>query len=141
MPERRSLYRAVNRAQNNQRPNIPQNLAEVVIADPYDKSSSGARFLQYDNQNPRNRIILFYTVEGLQHLCGSRQVFCDGTFKTTPRLFCQHYTFHGIILNQPFPLVYGLTTRKTRATYEEMLRHLINHAAELSYRFEPQVML
>ena len=65
----------------------------------------------------------------------------SATFKITPRLFYQHYTFHGIILNHSFPLVYGLTTRKTRATYEEMLRHLIEHAAELNSRFEPQVML
>lgn len=43
--------------------------------------------------------------------------FCDGTFKVSPRLFCQLYTIHVDLNNQTIPVLYALLPYKTKEIY------------------------
>lgn len=96
LPERRTLFRQVNRVQNRQRPINPRSLEEFIIRPPYTDTLESQRFLQYDSgPDDQNRIVLFYTEEGLMKLCGSRSIDADGTFKVVPRLFGQMYCPRG----------------------------------------------
>lgn len=139
LPERRILFRAINRQQNKQRPNNPRSLEELVIVSPYDKTLSNNQFSQYDSGvDDENRVIMFYTVEGLRNLCGSRFVFCDGTFKVVPNMFYQLYTFHTEVFGYVFPVAYALTMRKNEETYKLMFEQLKNHAETLHLIFSPE---
>ena len=100
LSERWTIFREINRLKTRQRPAIPRSLATLEITDPYDNTLDGGRFLQFDSgADDPDRLLIFYTDYGLQKLCDSRTLFCDGTFKTAPRLFVQLYTIHGMIIN------------------------------------------
>ena len=78
MPERNNLRRAVNRAQNRNHPALPLSLQECAIITPYNNTLNGERFLQYDSGAAApNRFLIFYTEDGLCHVCKSRTLFCD----------------------------------------------------------------
>lgn len=141
LPERRYLYRTINRQQHTGRPPIPHDLQSLEIPEEYRKTKKGEPFFQYDNHDSNNRILMFYTKGSLRQLCNSRQVFSDGTFKTPPRLFYQMYTFHTIVFDHAFPVVYILTTRKTRATYIDILEQIKEAARSEGFTFEPQTFL
>ena len=142
LPERQTLYRAINRCQNRQRPNIPLTVNELHIVEPYSKTLDGDLFLQFDSgTDDADRILMFYTITGLRHLVNSRIVLCDGTFRTCPKPFFQLYSFHGIVRENSFPFVYTLTMRKTESTYKRMLLHLKDHAAMLHLSLSPEVVM
>lgn len=141
LPQKNDVIRTLNRVQNRHRPVNPQALEDLVINPPYDRSLNGQLFMQFDETVGEDRIIMFYTNTMLQHLCSSRSIFCDGTFKTVPRMFHQLYTIHGIVRDYVFPLVYVLTTRKTQETYSQILNHLKTHAASLGFELSPQMIL
>lgn len=81
--------------------------------------------------------MIFYTIQGLQNLINSNQIWIDGTFKTCPKLFHQLYVIHGSVLGHVFPFVYCLTTRKTQDTYTTILQHLFGHASEIGFSLNP----
>lgn len=76
-------------------------------------------------------------VAALRLACQSRHIWCDGTFKSVPRLFFQLYTVHGIVGSHVFPLVFCLCSRKTEETYTIIFNHLKEHARRLGLRFAP----
>lgn len=80
---------------------------------------------------------MFYTIQALQYLINSSDIWIDGTFKTCPKLFHQLYVIHGTVLGHVFPLIYCLTTRRTEATYRTILQHLVDHAREIGFTLNP----
>ena len=118
LPERTTLFRAINRYQNKGKPNVPQSIDALQILPPYDKTLDNEQLLQFDDGINSDRILMFYTSDGLKQLCNSRIVFADGTFKAVPRPFMQLYTFDGEVFDHVFPLAYGLPLRKTENTYK-----------------------
>lgn len=86
LPERQTLLRGVNRAQNSERPRNPRNLDELEIEAPYDSTIDGETFLQQDTTLPDgSRLLMFYSENDLRKLCASESVAVDGTFKSVPR--------------------------------------------------------
>lgn len=49
----------------------------------------------FDNQDEKNRIIMFSTQEAMDFLASCKTLFMDGTVETGPVLFDQVYTIHG----------------------------------------------
>ena len=137
LPERQTMLRSINIIQNRQRPPLPRNLDELNISHPYDKTLRGDSFLQYDSNINGDRLIIFYTPQCLRLLCESETIFSDGTFKTSPRLFFQLYTVHGLVGNEVYPLAYCLTTRKTERSYTEIFSVLQEHAARANMNLNP----
>lgn len=139
LPQRNDIIRTINRVQNRMRPQIPNSLEDLHIVSPYTMTISGDQFLQYDSGADNNdRFIMFYTRDGLEKLCNSRMILCDGTFKTAPSLFYQLYSIHGIVNNYTFPLIYVLATRKDQAFYTNMLTQLKSHAEDIFNNLNPQ---
>lgn len=90
LPERQTLLRGINRAQNRNRPANPLSLNDLNFRSPYTETLNGERFLQYDTElADGNRVVIFYTIDDLRRLCSSESIFMDGTFKTVPSLFYQ----------------------------------------------------
>lgn len=121
LPERQGLLRNVNRHQNVHHPPLPQIMIQAEIVEPYNKTTNGRDFLQYDSGlNDPDRILIFSTNQDLRNLSNSPILLADGTFKTVPTLFQQMYTLHGIVRGYCFPLVYCLCVRKDEATYRRI---------------------
>lgn len=138
LPERRLLLRTVNRQQNRTRPQNPRTLQDVSIVPPYNLTTNGATFLQFDSgEDDDSRMLIFYSDRALEVLCGSEVVQSDGTFKTPPRLFYQLYTFHANFFGHTFPLIYVLAANKTTATYKRILEHLQQAASNAGLTFAP----
>ncbi|KAJ8306570.1 hypothetical protein KUTeg_017115 [Tegillarca granosa] len=57
---------------------------------------TGERSLMVDNGD-NSRVLIFSTVENLQHLANAYAIFCDGTFYTCPTIFNQLYTIHAMV--------------------------------------------
>lgn len=139
MPQRTDVLRTINRIQGRHRPAIPVNLEDLMVSPPYTTTLLGETFLQLDSGiDTQERILMFYTISGLERLCSSRMILADGTFKTVPGIFYQMYSIHGIVQNHCFPLVYVLTTTKTEIFYRTVLEHLRDHALERNLILNPQ---
>ena len=66
----------------------------------------GEDFLRYDSGvNDPDRILIFYSDNGLQSLVRSAQIFADGTFDTVPNIVFHLCTIYGQIFDYTFPLV------------------------------------
>lgn len=138
IPERRTLFRNVNRNQNRKRPAIPTCLTNLNVLPPYDHTLAGDIFLQFDSgTDDEDRILVFYSDNDLRHLTRSRSIFADGTFDPVPSMFYQLYSIHGVVMSHIFPLVYVLCCRKNDATYRRIFEHLRNEAETRGWDFEP----
>lgn len=123
------MLRNVNRYQSSSRPTIPSQLSLLEIVDPYNKTAGGEPFILYDSGiEDENRIVILATEGNIQKLCSSRSVWCDATFKCSPRLFNQLYTMHGLVFGHVFPLLFALTVRKTESTYRIILQAIKRRA-------------
>ncbi|CAF1084506.1 unnamed protein product [Brachionus calyciflorus] len=54
-------------------------------------------------------------------LIENNHIFCDGTFKVSPKLFSQLYTIHTLVEGCPLPVLFAFLPRKTQAIYEKLL--------------------
>lgn len=89
LPERQTLLKSVERAQNSTWPQNPKNLEDLTIRPTYNMTIGEDMFLQLDTVVNGIRVMMFCTIQGLQWLCRSDEVFCDWTFGVAPKLFFQ----------------------------------------------------
>ncbi|XP_068232140.1 uncharacterized protein [Palaemon carinicauda] len=81
--------------------------------------SFGEKFLQYDSgAEDHNRILIFATEVGLDHLIRCRNLAVGGTFKVSPGISYQLFTIHVQVENCSFPRILGLLSNKTLETHE-----------------------
>ncbi|XP_031327714.1 uncharacterized protein LOC116158974 [Photinus pyralis] len=82
-------------------------------------------FLLFDNgPDTEHRILIFSTQRNLELLERCEHWYADGTFKTTPPLFTQVYTIHGVRFNTCIPSVFVLLPGKSKVLYQEMIQAL-----------------
>ena len=134
MRSEESCKRTIRNARARLLPADPVNVNALVIQNEWTQTTSGNRFLLYDNNDlDNNRIIIFATDEQMQILGQSGKWFMDGCFKIAPRgLFMQVYIICVEFGNRSTPLVYALLQRKLQATYEEVLRALNNYMFQIN---------
>ncbi|CAF0901770.1 unnamed protein product [Brachionus calyciflorus] len=108
---------------NKTKPAAPTITDDIVINDTY-KNLFDKKFLQFDNHNNNNRIMIFISYVGFNILFGSKRWHFDGTFKASPNLFKQIQTIHGIYYNQMLPAAYILLQNKEKETYVEAFTSL-----------------
>ncbi|CAF1067278.1 unnamed protein product [Brachionus calyciflorus] len=80
---------------NKSKPASSVNINDIEINETY-QSLFDKRFLQYDNKNNNNRILIFISYIGFKILFGSKRWHFDGTFKASPNFFKQILTIHGL---------------------------------------------
>ena len=65
-------------------------------------------------------VIIFATIDNLQHLGRAKMWSGDGTFTVCPSLFYQLYTIHAEVHGQILLLVYALSPSKSKRCYQFM---------------------
>lgn len=102
IPPRVQLKNTVFRARHN--PAIAQNplkLSDLQLTAEFCKTESGENFLLYDSETTtlengnESRLVMFGTKSNMDFLALCPEIFMDGTFTVTPKLFNQLYTIHG----------------------------------------------
>lgn len=103
LPKQNQLRHTIFRARTNKNiPKNPKKLSELILEEEFCKTKDGRKFLLYDsgtitdeaNENEK-RLMMFGTEENLKFMTLCTQIYMDGTFSVTPRLFNQLYTIHG----------------------------------------------
>ncbi|CAF1581158.1 unnamed protein product [Rotaria magnacalcarata] len=120
--------------QKHRRKNIPPLPLSLKFDIPllYQRTWSGEEFIIADIRKKKvgGRLIMFCSNEQIDTLLNSTIWFCDGTFKTTPAMFEQVYIIQCLVGDEVFPAVYALTANRKRKTYEEMIKVIMNLAAD-----------
>ncbi|CAF0799222.1 unnamed protein product [Brachionus calyciflorus] len=117
----------INRIKNKSRPPYPQQpnkLSEIAIPEFLQFTKKGESFLFYDSGvEDEDRFFIFTTESNLKNL-EKANLYVDGTFDITPKLFSQVYTVHALVNGRCLPMLYGLLTRKTEFMYTKFLTEL-----------------
>ena len=141
LPDAETCKRTIRRSLTANEPVQPDALRNLVVAPvawTLTRGPNPQRFLLYDNGvNARRRIVMYGTDDCLKSLCESNDVFMDGTFKTSPKLFMQLYVLHGSLGETTVPLVYAYLERKDAEIYNELFTVLSNECAARNLAFAP----
>lgn len=110
-----SLYRARYRYLNVSK-SRSKNIEDIQIPKQFADD-----FLVYVGTKSDN-ILIFATPLALESLKSIDSIFCDGTFKVTPKPYYQVYSCHGSFVDNDkeirvVPLLYSLLPDKIQATY------------------------
>lgn len=114
------------RTARNPQPPCPTSI-DFDIPESYQKLKDDEKFLYYDSREhgiTAYRTLIFSTEENLNVLESCETWGGDGTFDIAPKIFQQLYTIHGEVNRQALPLVYILTTSKSKKVYVEILQQL-----------------
>ena len=100
-------------------PSTPRTLNELNLPPRYTTtlSSPPQQFLLFDSGPGAHRTLIFSTTNNLNLMAESEHWFADGTFKTSPPLFQQIYTIHGVRYNSVIPTAYILMSQRTEEAY------------------------
>lgn len=131
---RRNIRRQ-RQATNNPLP-VPPTRADITIPESYQLTLDGQKFLLHDAGGD-DRMLLFSTQSNLQLLQECEHWFADGTFKTSPPLYEQLYTIHGLTSDRTIPCVYALLANKRQATYTSLFKQLL----ELNHHLSPSTIM
>src|SRR6218665_1824067 len=85
----------------------PQNVAEITVPEPLQTTTRGDNFVLWDS-GPTDvyRMMMFGTMENINHLQRNEHWFVDGTFRVAPAIFYQvFYTFR--YFEEDFLLIYN----------------------------------
>ncbi|XP_057323664.1 uncharacterized protein LOC130666566 [Microplitis mediator] len=120
-----SMQRTIQRARQKTKPTAPEkNLGDFIVPDESQRTSKDEQFLLFDSGGHRNRILIFSTASNLIKLAEC-EIWCgDGTFRTVPAIFKQLYSIHGVVGDNTMPLVYVLSSSKSKSIYLMILRKL-----------------
>ena len=100
------------------------------ILDDICQTTRGEEFLVLHDDSLE--IYVFATDKNLDVLANQRHWFCDGTFNSAPNGY-QLYTLHVIADgSRTVPVVYGITRRKARNTYDRIFQFLKDRRPNLS---------
>uniref|UniRef100_A0A2S2P9P5 MULE transposase domain-containing protein n=1 Tax=Schizaphis graminum TaxID=13262 RepID=A0A2S2P9P5_SCHGA len=124
MPSVSVLKRTVRliRQKEQAAPPNPKTLTELILPENYTTTFDGKPFLLFENGE--NRILIFSTQKNLQLMEKCDHWYADGTFSTSPNLFYQIYTVHGIQYNNVLPSIFSLLPNKTENTYIDFYKSL-----------------
>lgn len=126
LPLNKSLARSVQRERHKALGGdaLPSNVMDLVISEKFANTLRGEKFLFSDHTYDNNRILIYTTEKNLKILKRCPILQSDGTFDTVPLIFQQLYTVHGRYENNLIPLVYVLTTEKSKQAYSHVLEFL-----------------
>ena len=95
-----SLHKQSRRSRRkaNRHPCDPASLEDISIPHEYKTSLAEENMLLWDStySAERRRSFLFGTIDNVDMLATAEHLIIDGTFKTSPNLFTQLFTVHGV---------------------------------------------
>lgn len=102
------------------------------------ETSTGENFLISDTGD-EDKILIFGTAGNLRRLSEATTIYADGTY-ASPGIFKQLYTFHALIDNEMFPLVFALLPDKNQTTYIRLLNELKTAAINNNSLLNPETI-
>jgi hypothetical protein len=137
-PSFKSIKSSLYRMRNKIIPQQPPMSTDFELSDAWKTTKDGRDFILEDN-NETDRIIIFGTEEFFKMMCKQtdRNVFMDGTFKSTPTIFAQIYTIHVLIGNHMLPTAYCLMPNRMETTYIRLISMIKSASIRAGVRFAP----
>lgn len=126
---------------NKQLPKSPVNLDDLEnINNEYVDLPNKEQFLQINfSDSNYERIICFFTHDFLAHVCNSKVIFADGTFKKCPGIFGQLFIISFEYSEEKvIPAIYCLLPNKSKETYMKLFQLIEDHAAMFGLNFNPE---
>ncbi|XP_057335878.1 uncharacterized protein LOC130674543 [Microplitis mediator] len=120
-----SMQRMIQRVRSEKIPKVEgKTLHDLTLPDELKLTEKNKTFLQYDSGQNNNRFMIFTTYANLMKLSQCEIWAGDGTFRSVPVLFKQLYSLHGVIDGHTLPLVYMLSSRKSKTVYRQILQKI-----------------
>ncbi len=101
-------------------PPLPTSLESIQIPENLTKTLSGKGFLLHHDKS--SGLLNLGTPHNLKILCNSKELYMDGTFDVSPRIFHQLFSIHGFVNEKQLPLIYALLPNKSVTTYKALFR-------------------
>ena len=87
------------------------------------------------------KYLLLVSLIGLTILSKTEKWWCDGTFKTAPKFYYQHYIIHGKYNNAwPLPGMFSFMSGKSYDLYSLMLTQLKESAQLVGLTLAPKII-
>ena len=115
-----ALRQMITRTKKVKRPKNPTSIEDIPVPLPREYSE----YIIYDNEESKNRILIFASSDGLEVLGSAEKWFMDGTFFTCPSQFEQLYIIRVPLGDSCVTAAYALLPSKTKEVYIEMLNGL-----------------
>ncbi|CAM4850845.1 unnamed protein product [Rotaria magnacalcarata] len=135
LPARDNIKRRIRMLRHNNQvvkepndPNFPSAPIQLT------KTARKDHFLRCDTGPGDDRILIFASDEQVDVLQDTEEFLVDGAFKVVPDIFYQLYIIHGVFRDHAIPLIYALLRRKTKETYQHLIREILNIAPRWSPR-------
>jgi len=116
-------------------PAIPASLKELIIPPKFTTTLDGKPFLLYDSYSQNQeipRILIFSTTENLDMMVDCEHLYIDGTFTSSPSIFYQLYTIHGVQYSNVLSSVFALLPNKTEEIYIRLFKKILELRPELN---------
>lgn len=97
------------------------------------KTTTGESFVFYNDEV--SNVIIFTCQHNLDALQYATTVFVDGTFRSTPKLFCQMFTVFITVGNFYIPVVFSLLPNKTTEAYQIVMDQLAPYMTNVTTVF------
>lgn len=112
----------------------PMNASDIVFDEDTLRTLDGKSFLLSDN-GKTNRIMIFWTAQGIETVREKKAFFMDGTFKSSSSQFGQLYTIHVDLGSSHdetniVPVLFAFLPNKTTSTYKEMIQMVLDKIPE-----------
>ena len=122
-------------------PSVPTTYADVRLPEEYTTTTNNQQFLQYDNgQNAENIMLIFYSPDSLERLANAQTffIFIDGTFSVALYPFKQLYTIRVPFKDVTSTAVYAFLPNKCQDTYRELFQSIVDncHASNLQFNVQ-----
>jgi len=119
-------------------PKLPQTINDLKdLPDNYKETKKKLRFLASSTSN-FNKFINFASLIMLTVLASSKRWWGDGTFKSAPKHYYQHYIIHGHYKGWPLPGCFSLLSGKSYDLYNNMITSLKEAAIAYGLTLSPK---
>lgn len=130
----------LNRTRVSQLPEIPADVADVVIEGDWAESWLHERFLMHQDNDWG--IAAFAPDANLRILQQCREVYMDGTFRCCPRPYNQFFTVLGRYRGWVVSLVTVLMTNRDIGSYRQVLQAIKRHVRNITHhQLRPQTVV
>ncbi|RWS22729.1 uncharacterized protein B4U80_09036 [Leptotrombidium deliense] len=140
IPTYKRVARTMQRQKSKLLPPEPTSLELINLTGDWLETNNKEQFLAI-NDGTTDRIVVYATKEFAIRMAKADILFCDGTFKSVPKLFKQLYTFHAKYDKQMIPLVYCLLPSKSAATYMRLLNLLRDWISSFGFTLSPKEIM
>ena len=122
-------------------PKLPTGIEDLKdLPEDYKQTTTKKSFLS-SPIDELSKYLLLCSFIGLSILCHSEKWWCDGTFRTAPKFYYQHYIIHGKYKNKfPLPGMFSFMSGKSYDLYSLMLTQLKESAQLVGLTLAPKII-